>query len=197
MSSNANSTTLKGVLDDIQELSKKHDDVSVDNIIEMVGQRSFGPILLIAGIVTLAPLLGDIPGVPTIMGVIVFLVAVQILLRRDKLWLPTMILKRSVKKDKLQKAIRKLKKPAYYIDKILRSRLSVLTSGAMIYPAAIVCICISLAMPVMEFIPFSANFAGAALVAFGLSFVAKDGLMLLVGYIFTGSIIWFVIYSLN
>lgn len=197
MSSNANSTTLKGVLDDIQELSEKHDDVSVDNIIEMVGQRSFGPILLIAGLVTLAPLAGDIPGVPTTMAVIVFLVAVQILLRRDKLWLPTMILKRSIGKDKLQKAIPKLKKPAYYVDKILKPRLSVLTTGAMIYPAAIVCICISLAMPVMEFIPFSANFAGAALVAFGLSFVAKDGLMVLVGYIFTGSIIWFVIYSLN
>jgi hypothetical protein len=67
----------------------------------------------------------------------------------------------------------------------------------MVYPTAIVCICISLAMPVMEFIPFSANFAGAALTAFGLSFIAKDGLMALFGYVFTGSIVLFVIYSMS
>jgi hypothetical protein len=131
------------------------------------------------------------------MGVIVFLVAVQILFQRDNLWFPSTILKRSVKKDKLQNALEKIDKPAGYVDRILKPRLQSITTGAMVYPTAIVCICISLAMPVMEFIPFSANFAGAALTAFGLSFIAKDGLMALFGYVFTGSIVLFVIYSMS
>lgn len=197
MTSNENPSKLRGVLHKIKRLSKDREIVSVGDILEMVGRRSFGPILLVAGLVTLAPLVGDIPGVPTIMGIIVFLVAIQILLRREKLWLPNTILKQSVKKEKLRNALDKLDKPARYIDNLLKPRLQRMTTGTMVYPAALVCLFISLAMPLMEFIPFSANFAGAALTAFGLSFTAKDGLMALFGYLFTGSIVLFIIYSVS
>jgi hypothetical protein len=44
---------------------------------------------------------------------------------------------------------------------------------------------ISLAMPVMEVIPFSASGAGAALTAFGLALIARDGLTALFALIFT------------
>jgi len=197
MNSTTDPTTLKAVIDEIQHLIKDRDTVSVEDILDMVGRRSFGPILLVAGLVTVAPLIGDIPGVPTIMAIIVFLVAIQILFQRDKLWFPDRILNRSVKKERLQSALEKLKKPASYIDWILKPRLKSITTGVMIYPAAIICLCISLAMPVMEFIPFSANFAGAALTAFGLSFIARDGLMALFGYFFTGSIVAFLFFSLT
>jgi len=197
MNSSKDPTTLKAVIDEIQHLIKDRDTVSVEDILDMVGRRSFGPILLVAGLVTVAPLIGDIPGVPTIMAIIVFLVAIHILFQRDKLWFPDRILNRSVKKERLQRALEKLKKPASYIDWILKPRLKSITTGVMIYPAAIICLCISLAMPAMEFIPFSANFAGAALTAFGLSFIARDGLMALFGYIFTGSIVAFILISLS
>ena len=197
MNSSKDPTTLKAVIDEIQHLIKDRDTVSVEDILDMVGRRSFGPILLVAGLVTVAPLIGDIPGVPTIMAIIVFLVAIHILFQRDKLWFPDRILNRSVKKERLQRALEKLKKPASYIDWILKPRLKTITTGIMVYPAAIICLCISLAMPAMEFIPFSANFAGAALTAFGLSFIARDGLMALFGYIFTGSIVAFILISLS
>jgi hypothetical protein len=41
-------------------------------------------------------------------------------------------------------------------------------------------------MPPMEFIPFSANGAGLALTLFGLGLVARDGLMLALGFLLTG-----------
>jgi hypothetical protein len=197
MTSYENPSALKEVLENIRESSEECERVSIGDLLDIVGRRSFGPILLIAGLITVAPLVGDIPGVPTIMGIIVFLVAIQILLQKEMLWLPNAILNRSVKKEKLHNAIKKLDKPAGYIDKILKPRLKILTTGVMVYPAALICLSISLAMPVMEFIPFSANFAGAALTAFGLSFVARDGLMALLGYGFTGSIIWFIIFSVG
>lgn len=192
-----NQTTIKGVLDEIYESSKDCDKVSIGDILEIVGRRSFGPILLVAGLVTVAPLIGDIPGVPTIMAVIVFLVAIQILLQQNTLWLPDAILKQSIKQEKLHKAIEKMKKPAGYVDRILKPRLELFATGKMIYPVAIICLCISLAMPVMEFIPFSANFAGAALTAFGLSLIARDGLVAILGYLFTGSIVAFIIFTVS
>ncbi len=196
MNENQKLTTIKQVLDKILDSSKDCTEVSLGDILEIVGRRSFGPILLVSGIITLAPLVGDIPGVPTIMGIIVFLVAIQLLLNQQNLWLPKVLLNRSVKKDKLHKAINKLSTPAEYIDRLLKPRFKIFTGSAMIYVIAVICLFISLAMPLMEFIPFSANFAGAALTAFGLSLIAKDGLLALIGFVFTASIIGFIIYNL-
>lgn len=195
MSATEEISTLKGVLEKIQKSSLRRENVSIGDILDIVGRRSFGPILLIAGLITVAPIIGDVPGVPTVMGIIVFLVASQILVKRKKLWLPRAILNRSIKKDTLHRAIKKLYKPAGYVDKLIKPRLQWITTGVMVYPAALVCLGISLAMPLMEFIPFSANFAGAALTAFGLSFTAKDGLMALFGYFFTTSIVAFIAYN--
>lgn len=194
MTNNQNLTTIKQVLDKILKSSKDCDEVSMGDILEMVGRRSFGPILLVAGIITLAPLVGDIPGVPTIMGIIVFLIAIQLLFNQQNLWLPNTLLKRSVKKEKLHKAINKLIRPAKFVDRFLKPRLGFLIDGPMIYVIALICLLISLAMPVMEFIPFSANFAGAALTTFGLSLIAKDGLLAIAGYVFTISVVGFITY---
>ena len=51
-------------------------------------------------------------------------------------------------------------------------------------------------MPVMEVIPFSANAAGAALTAFGLSLIARDGLLALIAFTFTAITIGLVAYNL-
>ncbi|HEX3034413.1 MAG TPA: exopolysaccharide biosynthesis protein [Thermodesulfobacteriota bacterium] len=73
-------------------------------ILKLVGRRSFGPLLLVAGLVTLLPIICDIPGVPTIMGIFVLLIAGQLLFRREHLWLPCWMLNRSVPRDKLRKS---------------------------------------------------------------------------------------------
>ena len=190
--SNLNSIT--EILCEIKSSAAESDEVSVRDILDMVGRRSFGPVLLLAGLVILAPLIGDIPGVPTIMGSIVFLVAIQLLIGQKKLWLPNVLLKQSTKKEKLINAIEKLEKPSAYVDKLIKPRLMYLTNGWMTYPIAGICLCISVAIPFMEFIPFSANFAGAALTAFGLSLIAKDGLLAMFGYIFTISTVGFIVY---
>ena len=169
--------SLEQLLDRIEEAANEEDPVTVGEILEFVGRRSFGPLLLVTGIATLAPVIGDIPGVPTVLGVVVLIIAVQLLFRRDHFWMPELILKRSIDREKLCKVIGWFRKPARFVDRILRRRLSVFTKGPMVYVIAVLCIAIAAAMPVMEFVPFSANLAGLALTAFGLSLIAHDGLL--------------------
>lgn len=165
--------------------------VTLDEILEAVGRRSFGPLLLLAGLVVLAPLVGDIPTVPTIMALLVLLVAVQLLLRRNEFWLPGWLLRRSVERGKIRKAVGWLRRPARWVDRILRPRLKALTGDAGAVGVALACILIALAMPPMEFIPFSANIAGVALAAFGLALVTRDGVVALVAFAFTfGALGW-------
>jgi hypothetical protein len=71
------------VLDRISETAPENGRVSLGAILEVVGRRSLGPLLLMAGLVLLAPIIGDIPGVPTAIGLVVLLIAVQLLLRRE------------------------------------------------------------------------------------------------------------------
>ena len=196
MSSDPQIKNLEQLLDRICEAPDEHDRVTLGAILDTAGRRSFGPLLLVAGLVTLAPIVGDIPGVPTIMAVLVFLTAVQLLFRREYFWLPGWLLDRSVSRDKLRKTVNWLRRPARFIDQFIRPRLTTFMQRIGAYVVAIACIVISIAMPPMEVIPFSANIAGAALTAFGLSLIAQDGLVALIAVAFTALMFGILAYNL-
>jgi len=172
-------TDLEQLLDLIEVAAHERERISLDAILDAVGRRSFGPLLLVAGLATLAPIIGDIPGVPTLMAVLVLLTAGQLLFRREHIWLPHWLLNRSVAHDKLCKALDWLRPPARFLDRWLRPRLTVLTRGVGLSVIAVACLLVALAMPAMEMVPFSANGAGAALTAFGLALISRDGLLAL------------------
>lgn len=189
-------SNLEQMLERISEATQKCEQVSMDAILDEVGRRSFGPMLLLAGLVAVAPVIGDVPGVPTIVGLFVVLIAGQLIFQRQQIWFPRWLLKRSVHRDKLCKALEWMQKPARFIDRLLRPRLERLIAPKATYAMAIVCIVIGVAMPAMEVVPFSANFAGAALSAFGLSLIARDGLLALLGFIFTAATVGVVVYGM-
>lgn len=165
--------------------AKAGGQVSLDDVLEVVGRRSFGPLLLVPGIVTVSPLVGDIPGVPVLMGVFIIVVAVQVLMKRPSFWLPGWLLRRSVKSATLKKAVTKLKKPARFIDRLIKPRLALLTGPVSAHLMAVCCILIAAATPAMELIPTSANWAGVAIIFFGLALIADDGLLALLAFLFT------------
>jgi hypothetical protein len=179
---------LEQVLDCLCE-AKSDDDgqLSIASILQTIGCRSFAPVLLFAALVMSAPVIGDIPGVPVLAGLLIGLVAVQLLFHRDHVWLPQWLLRRSASRKKVARAVDKLRKPARFVDRYLRPRLVSLTEGVLGKLILAVSLLISAATPFMEFVPFSANVAGAALTAFGLALLAKDGVFALVAYVFTAA----------
>lgn len=196
MSDNREPKNLEELLDRIGDAVGDRDEISLGMILDEVGRRSFGPLLLLAGLITLAPVIGDVPGVPTIMALLVLLIALQVLFRQEHVWLPGWLLRRSVERGKLQKSLKWLRRPARFIDRFLRPRFTALTHDGSTYLIAVICVLIALAMPVMEVVPFSANGAGAVLTAFGLSLIARDGLMALLALGFMAATIGLVLYYL-
>jgi hypothetical protein len=187
---------LTDLIDSIENMKQDASRVSVDDVVQAVGRRSFGPLLLVAGLITLTPIIGDIPGMPTLMAALVLLVSVQLLMGREAFWLPSWLLKRSLARQTFDKGIKLTKKPARWIDGLLRVRLPWLTGYIGIRVTAVVCLLIALAMPPMEFIPFSANGAGLALSLLGLGLVARDGVALLLGFTLFGATCAFIAMSL-
>jgi hypothetical protein len=176
---------LEEVLECLCKAETENDRVSIDAILKTTGRRSFGPVLLFAALVMMAPVIGDIPGVPILAGSLICLVAAQLLLHRDHVWLPQWLLRRSASREKVEGAVGKLRKPARFVDRFLHHRIQWLTEGRMAQAILAVSLVISAATPFMELVPFSANVAGAALTAFGLALIAGDGLFALVAYAFT------------
>jgi len=189
-------TDMTGLLERVQQAGRRQDSVSLGAILDSVGRRSFAPFLLIAGLVTLAPLIGDIPGVPTLMAALVIFSSVQLLIGRDYIWLPGWLLERRVSRVRFVKATEWMKRPARWIDYLLKQRLVRLTQPPAHLPVALTCLLIALAMPPMEVVPFTANGAGLALTLFALALLAKDGLMALLGYALTGGTLALVIVNL-
>lgn len=170
--------------------------VSIENIVNEVGHRSFGPLLLVTGIITVLPVVGDIPGVPTLMAAFILLVAGQLLFQRRYFWLPQWLLKRDVSQEKMNKAIKWMRPPARFIDRLLKPRMTYLLEGGGVYAIAITCVIIALTMPAMEVVPFTANGAGLAITLFALALMARDGLLALLAFITTAATLGPLLYSL-
>lgn len=170
---------LGDLLDRIAGAAEGEERASLELVLQEMGRRSFGPVLLAAGLVTLAPIVGDIPGVPTLMGVLVVLTAGQMLAGRNRIWLPRWMLERAVDRSKLETAVRWLRPPARIVDRGIGPRLEwVLTMGGSRAVAA-ACLLVGAVMPALELVPFSATVAGLVLTLLGLALVARDGLLAL------------------
>ena len=187
---------LQQVLDRISESAASHQRVTFGDIVDTVGSRSFGPILLVVGILLLSPISG-IPGVPTVSGLLILFISVQMLVLGEDFWLPAWIMERHLPSDKLVRGIRLLEPVADFIDARLHARLVPVVRGPGTYLLGGICVLIACAMPLMEIIPFSATAAGFALAVFGLAMISLDGLLALLGMMFTATVATLITVNLT
>lgn len=184
--------------DDVNEVLHRVEDagddreVSVGDIVQEIGNTAFGPLLLVPALILVTPASG-IPGLPTVGSLLISLIAVQILLGRESLWLPGFLRRREMKKSRLDRAISFLRRPAGFIDRFTSERLVILTRWPWIALPAALCTLMVLVAPAFETVPFSVSIAGFAVALFALGMVARDGIMILLGLVVmagTGYVIW-------
>lgn len=188
--------SVSGLLHEISEANQNNSPVSLGDLLQTIGQRSFGPIILATGLFLAVPGVSDIPTVPTILGAVIFLIGIQIVLKNEHIWLPKFLLNRSIKSEKLEKSLRYLEKPANYLDKIIYHRFPSLTADTAYRVVALISIIVAGLTPLMELVPLSANVAGVIFVFFGLGLVGRDGLMNLLGILFCFCLAGILIYFL-
>lgn len=174
------------LLQRLEKAAGENQTVTIQAMVEAVGEHSFGVLLLVPGLLVLSPLSG-IPGLPSVFALMMVLIAGQLLIGRDCFWLPQWMLRRKASRGKFDKAMRFLYPLARFIDRILKPRLKLLTEGIALRLNALLCILIACSMPALELIPFGNSTAGAALSVLGLGMMARDGLMVL------GTIAFFVV----
>lgn len=173
--------SIEDVLEGIEDLGEHRDKVRVGDALDEFGRRSFGPILLLLPLIELTPI-GGIPGVPTFLAVMIALIAGQLLLGRDHVWLPRFIERRAVNGGKLARAAHHLDGAAAAIDRWFKGRLKWLTKGVWPRAAAAVIIALCCLVPPLELVPFASSAPMLAIAAFGLALMVRDGLLMLAAF---------------
>ncbi|HKK54768.1 exopolysaccharide biosynthesis protein [Marinobacter sp.] len=169
---------MEQLLDRIEAQARKRAFVDIGEMMAAVGRRSFGPLVLLAGVILVTPLSG-VPGIPTLMGLLTLLTLGQVLWGRNQFWLPQWIVSRKIPRQRLLQGLGWLRPSARRIDRLTRPRFTLLVIGPGLYVTALACMVIAIVMPATEVVPFSSSIAGLALTAFGLAMISRDGVLAL------------------
>lgn len=152
-------------------------------LVNAFGERGFGALLLLLGL--LSAVIGGIPGTTTVIGVPIMVLAVQLVFRRDQLWMPRWLLKRSFDRAAYRASIAKTLGRLRMIERLSRPRLSVMTSevGEVMIGLACVGLVVILMLPIIF-----ANLAPSLIIAaFGFGLMQRDGAVVIVAWVGTAA----------
>ena len=155
--------------------------VTIGEIVRRLGRRSFGALLFIFAAPNWLPLP---PGSSTFLAAPLVLLAPQIAIGIHRPWLPRALDARRLDRADLARALRKLVGPLERVEKVSRPRLVFLFGpvGDRVIGVTVTLLALVLMLPI-----FLGNMAPAAAIsAFGLALIQRDGILALIGYAITG-----------
>lgn len=170
------------VLDNMVE-NTDGEKVSLKDLLDALDSRSYGPLLLLVGVIATAPIIGGIPGMSILTGTLVIVLCGQMLFLRSHPWLPKKLLNFEFDREKLDNAVEKTKPWTKWAEKGVRKRLVVLAEGPALIGVAAVCILLGLTFYPLAVVPFAVFAPGIAICIFAVGITARDGLLVLLGYI--------------
>jgi hypothetical protein len=176
-------TNLNSVLDEIVgkcDRDDTPDSLTLGEILESVGRRSYGPLLLVIGLFAISPAT-IVPGMTWLAAALTLVVAGQMALGLPSIWLPKSALRAELPRDAVRSGVEKSRGLAKAIDKLLKPRLTFLSKPPFVNVVALLVIAAALITFPLGLIPLAPLAPGLAVVFFGLGMVARDGLWLALG----------------
>lgn len=175
--------TLSDVLDEIVfkvEHDETPENLTLGELLESVGRRSYGPLLLVIGLFAISPAT-IVPGMTWLAAALTLVVAGQMALGLPRIWLPKKALQAQLPREAVTGGVKKSRGFAKVADTLLRPRLAFLSKPPFVNVVALMCIAAALITFPLGLIPFAPLAPGLAVVFFGLGMVARDGLWLALG----------------
>lgn len=169
--------SLNELLDRVDDRCGEADEITIAELQDLAGHRATGPLLLVPGLIAVSPLSG-IPTIPTLMAVIILIICGQMMLGRRQIWLPQRLAGLGLSCARARKLVSGLRPVARFVDRLTGRRLAFLTRGIGAKLGVLTCLTLALAIPPLEFVPFSTTGAGLIVVVFAMALTAGDGLMM-------------------
>ncbi|MGV3577539.1 exopolysaccharide biosynthesis protein [Brevundimonas sp.] len=160
------------VLDDIG--AKDDPKLYLGELVNAFGERGFGALMVFFGLIN--AIASPIPGSTTILGTPMLLICLQLLIRRDQLWMPGWALKSSLPRESYRTTIGKVKKPLLFVERLSRPRFSVMSSEV----AEVLIGLVATLLTIIVMLPiFGGNLFPSLFVAlFGFGLMQRDGALI-------------------
>ena len=147
-------------------------ELYLGELVNAFGERGFGAMMVFLGL--LNALASPIPGSTTLLGAPLMLICLQLLFRRDQLWLPRWALKSSLPREEYRKVVGRVQGPLRAIERISKPRWLLLTNEVSEVLIGLACCCLTLIvmLPI-----FGGNLFPSLFVAlFGFGLMQRDGM---------------------
>ena len=152
--------------------------VPVGDLLNAVGRRSYGPVLLLLGFIAIGPLT-IIPGASVLVALVTLIFALQMAIGRPYPWIPKKALDFSFPRKHLIQGVAMLDKYVVQVDRFLKPRLTFLTNAPFVQIVALACVGAALVTLPLSFIPLGPLIPSLTVLLFGLAVTARDGFVLL------------------
>jgi len=158
-------------------------DTSVGNVVDTLGMHGLLLLTIMLTLVFLIPV--SIPGVSTVFGAVILLIALARLTGRP-LWLPTFVSKRPVAAQKLRDAlalslvwVQRFERISRHgrLPRLVNSRATQITANLGLILGAV------LLMAPLGMVPFSNTLPALGLMGLSIGLLQQDGVMVLLGHL--------------
>lgn len=168
------------------------DTVTVGEVLDAIDNRGFGPLLLIPALISISPV-GGIPGMSIITGLLIFLIAIQMILHGEHPWIPSRLEKFEFSREKFQNGIDRAKPWVRWTDRWVSERLTIFSTGPMHYVLASLMVLLSLTYIPLALVPMGVFLPGLANTFFAIGITARDGIVVIFGLIASAAAVYGVI----
>ena len=156
--------------------------ISFREILTELRHRAIGFTLLIFSLPCCLPMP---PGIPTVCGIAIVIVAVNLIAARRRLWLPSAIADKSVSRADLKRMVDRVEPHLRRLEKVCKPRLPIVTdpAGKVLIGLVVFALGFIMILP----IPFVGNIPpgiAASVIAIGMT--ERDGLVVLIGTVASG-----------
>jgi hypothetical protein len=164
------------------------EEVTLGQLMAIVGRRSFGAVILLLGLIAISPLT-VVPGATWLVATVTLLFSIQLLFGARHPVLPKKLLQLKLKRATLVSFAAAGKKTAHIADRLTSPRLTFLTRPPFVLGVSLICIFAALATFPLGLIPFGPVLPGLSIVLMGVGLTARDGIFLLLsGFALAGSV---------
>lgn len=166
--------------------------VSLRDILQLLGKRSFGFALLLFALPNSLPVIG-IPGVSTITGLPLLFIALQMAFGFERVYLPGWLAERSLPRENFQNLIAKAEPWLLKFERITRSRLNFWVQPKL--EPLLGLFCASLAFLLILPIPLGNLLPALGVLLIALGLIERDGVFVIAG-LMVGVVSWIVLGGL-
>ena len=159
--------------------SQEDERLSVGAIIAVLRDRAFALLVVLLGLPNCLPMP---PPIPLVCGLLLLLVAIQIVAGMSAPWLPKRILGQSISRETVRNAVERAVPVLRRLERLSRPRMSVFETALGMRGMGVVLLALALALIVAP--PFFGQIPlGLAISLMGLGLVERDGFVVIGGIV--------------